>query len=237
MEATAVADIFIEEQAVSEFFQVIPVPHQIALFPGETTRFSAFLYDQHGREIEGAPLTWQVVDPRVGTITSRGVFRTGFTTGIFPNSIVVTAGVPAGSQGGVVRGEASIIIIEPTDRLIPASIRALPQPVVVEPGESVQIVALAVDINGALIGGVELQWVMTEPQAGTISETGLFTAKEAKGTYSDAILVIVRPKEGIELPPVRTTIEVRIVGPAEMVDQITTMILPQAISLRPEEDV
>ena len=235
MEATGVADVLIEEQAVAEFFQVLPVPHQIALFPGETTRFSAFLYDQRGRDVVGAPLTWQVVDHRVGTITNRGVFRAGFTTGTFPNSILVTANTPPGSQLGFVRAEASVTIIEPRDRLVPASIRALPEPVVLQPGESLQIVSLVVDVNGAIIAGVELQWTMIRPEAGTISERGLFTAGEVKGTYSDAILISVLPEEGVELAPVITTMDVQIVDPTETADQITTMILPQAISLKPEE--
>ena len=237
VEAMAVADVVIEERAPPKLTGVVPVPGQIALFPGETIRYSAAVYDQEGREVLGAPLSWQVVDSRAGTITAGGVFRAGFTIGAFSNAIVVTADAPAGSKVGFVQAEASILVLEPRDRLVPDSIRALPDPVIVQPGESIQVIALVVDVNGALIGAVDLQWSMTQPQAGTISEEGNFTAANTRGIYPEAIRVRIAPEEGVETPAVHTSLDVRILDDVESMDQITTMMLPQAISLQPGEEI
>ena len=63
---------------------------------------SAVAFDQEGRQIKGVSFNWQGVDPEVGSITSSGVLRAGFTKGTFKDALVVTAQPPAGMGPGLV---------------------------------------------------------------------------------------------------------------------------------------
>ena len=213
------------------------VPANFVLAPGETLGLSALAFDQDGREIENATITWQALDSRAGTMTPRGVFRAGFETGTFDEAIVVTAKAPAGMGPGIVQGTATVSVQEFQGELRPTNIRVFPETPDLEPGESVQLVALAVDPNGVAIPNVEFKWKMLEFRAGAISQDGRLTAGESMGDFASAIEVSVIPADGDEPGIISTNVNVRVVDPASVAQRFSATVLPQVISLAPEEEM
>ena len=124
--ASAAADIVIVEKGSPRLTRVQPVPALVVLSPGETIGFSALAFDQEGREIEQVSMNWQLVDQEAGTVTPKGVFRAGFTTGTFDDVLVVTARAP-GLGPGLVQAAASVTVGEFKRKLEPVSIRVFPE--------------------------------------------------------------------------------------------------------------
>ena len=233
--AVGLADIIIVETAAPQLTRVQPIPSNVVISPGTTLAFSAVSFDQVGREIEQVPVSWQVVDPRAGTITPGGVFRAGFNTGTFEDALVVTARASQGRGPGLVQATASITVAEISGVLRPASIRVLPEPVEVEPRESLQLLALALDANGVAIPNMKFRWESLEPVAGSISERGRLIAGESIGEFPKAIKVTLdSPEEDLE-ESISIRLDIHVVDLGSAAAQYSARILPQVISVRPEE--
>ena len=229
------ADIIIVETASPQLTRVQPIPSHVVVSPGTTIRFSAVSFDQVGRQIDQVPVSWQVVDPRAGTITPGGVFRAGFDTETFEDALVVTARAPQAGGPGLVQAKASIIVAEISRVLRPASIRVLPEPVEVEPRESLQLLALALDANGVAIPDMKFRWEALEPVAGSISEGGRLTAGESIGEFPKAIKVTLESPERDVEESISIRLDIHVVDLGSAAVQYSATILPQVISVRPEE--
>ena len=70
------------------------------------------------------------------------------------------------------------------------SVRIAPAEVVA--GETQQLEVVATDQHGNRVSDVNVTWIITDKNAGSVTETGLFTAGEVAGTFSDAVEVQVR---------------------------------------------
>ena len=217
--------------------RVQPVPAHVVLSPGETTALSSIAFDQHGAELKEVTFSWQLLQSRAGTITPRGVFRAGFTEGNFDDALVVTARASADLGPGLVQGTASITVEEIRGQLRPASIRVFPETAEIELGETLPLVALAVDANGVAIPDMKLKWEMLGPLAGSISQDGRLSAGESIGKFPDAIKVTASPQKGDESEIIDTTIDVHVVDPISAAQQISATVIPQVISLRPKEQI
>ena len=191
LSASASADIIIVEKGAPRLTRVQAIPANILLAPGETLALSALAFDQEGREIENVTITWQALDLRAGTMTPRGVFRAGFDTGTFEEAIVVTAKAPVGMGSGILQATAMVTVKEFSGELRPSSIRVFPENPDLEPGESLQLVALAVDLNGVAIPNMKFRWEMRENLAGSISQDGRLKAGESIGDFANAIEISV----------------------------------------------
>ena len=235
--ASAAADIIIVEKGSPRLATVHTVPAQIVLSPGETAALSAIAFDQHGRELRQVTIDWQAVDTRAGTISSRGVFRAGFTQGTFRDVLVVTARAPAGMGSGLVQATASVTVKEFSTQLQPAGIRVFPDKMDVEPRETIQLLALAMDTNGVAVPNMKFNWEMVEPLAGTISRDGRLTAGETVGTYPNAIKVTLAEQIVAGGLIISASPDVRILDPATVSGRISATVLPQVISLRPQEHI
>ena len=237
--ASASADIVIVEveAGAPRLAWVQPVPAHIVLSPGETTALSSIAFDQHGTELKGVTFSWQLLESRAGTITPSGVFRAGFTEGNFNDALVVTARAPTDMGPGLVQTTASITVEEFRGQLRPASIRVFPESAEVELGENLLLVALAVDANGIGIPDMNFQWEMLGSVAGFISQDGRLTAGESIGKFPNAIKVTATPKKADESEIISTTIDVQVMDPISAIQQISATVIPQVISLRPEQRV
>ena len=237
LNASTTADIVIAEKGSPRLSQVQPVPSHVVISPGETMAFSSISFDQQGRELKGLSLNWQVVDPRSGSITPRGVFRAGFTNGTFEDAVVVTARAPGSLGGGVLQAAASVTIAQLPGELRPIGVRVFPQKLEMEPHETLRLVALAVDNNGVSIPNRRFNWEMQEPVAGSISQDGHWTAGNSIGTYSNAIRVTLESDAKGEVEIISTSLDVRVLDPTGAARQISATILPKVISLKAGEEI
>ena len=177
------------------------------------------------------------MDSGAGTITPGGVFRAGFTKGIFNDALVVTARDTAGSGPGLVQATASVTVVDLRGELQPASVRVLPETAEVEPGETRRLIALAVDANGVAIPNLKFKWEMLEPLAGSISQDGRLTASANIGTFPSAIQVTLVPEKEDIGEKISTSLDVLIIDSAGLAQQISATVLPKVISLRPKEEI
>jgi hypothetical protein len=92
------------------------------------------------------------------------------------------------------------------------SAEIMPQFIVLDPTDSVQLRANAYDRSGQQISGVEFKWGMTDPRAGNITETGMLTASFEPGVYAEAVTltVVQNTPSGIEF--IHESAPVTIVG-------------------------
>lgn len=235
--ATATADLIIVERGTPRLTRVQPVPRHVILSSGETIGMSAVAFDQEGRQIKGVSFNWQGVDPEVGSITSSGVLRAGFTKGTFKDALVVTAQPPAGMGPGLVQGTASVTVAEFDVRLPPTRVRVFPEKLEVETSGTYRLVALAVDANGVAIPNMKFKWEVLEPGLpGTIAQNGQFTASKSAGQYLDAIRVTLVPQAGVA-QAVSTGVDVHVLDPRSASSRISATVLPQVISIRPGEQM
>ena len=95
----------------------------------------------------------------------------------------------------------------------------------------------ATDPNGVAIPNLKFKWEMLRPQAGTVSSDGRWTASGNIGAFTDAIQVTLIPRERGADETVTTSLSVQIVDPASLAQRISATVLPQVISLKPEEDM
>ncbi len=241
--SSATAKIIITETSSPTLTRVQPVPAHLVLAPGETVAFSAIAFDQEGRELRGATFSWQVIEPEVGTITPGGVFRTGIKTGTFENSLVVTARAPSSARSPslsgsrLVQATASVTVAEFNTRLQPSDIRVFPRDLELEPGETINLLALAVDVNGVTIPNSKFDWEILQPEAGTVSTDGRLTAGGSLGEFTNALRITLDVEPGEPGEGTSTDVDVRIIDPASIEQRFSAAILPQVVSLRSNETI
>ena len=235
--ATATAEVVIVERGSPRLTLVQPIPSHLVLSPGETIALSAISFDQSGTEIPQASYTWRGVDPSAGTITPGGVFRAGFIKGTFDRALLVAARAPASLGQGVIQATVSVTIQDFAVRLQPSDIRLFPEVAEVEPDETVQLLAMAVDANGVVIPNRKFNWEVVSSVAGSISQDGHFTAGKAIGEFPQTIKVTMVADEGQNQPVLTTGLDVHVLDPAGVSRQVQAMTLPQVISLKPGERI
>ena len=235
--ATATAEVVIVERGAPRLTSVQPIPSQLVLSPGETIALSAISFDQEGAEIFQVSYTWRGVDPSAGTITPGGVFRAGFIRGSFNDALLVAARAPVSLGQGVIQATVSVTIQDFAGRLQPSDIRVFPEVAEVEPDETVQLLAMAVDANGVVIPNRKFNWEILRPVAGSISQDGRFTAGTAIGEFSQTIRVTMVDDGSPDQPAITTGLDVRVLDPAGKSSQISAVALPQVISLKPMEQI
>ena len=237
LSVSASADIVIVDRGTPRLASVQPVPGHFTISPGETISLSGIAFDQQGRELDAATIRWQAIDPGVGTITPSGVFRAGFTTGTFDEALIVTARAPAGMQSGFVQATASVTVEEFDQELVPVGILFFPETIEVETTESLQLLALAVDANGVAIPGMEFEWEMLEPLAGSISRQNRLAASSNVGTFQDAIGVTLVEARGAGEQPISASLDIKVLDPVSLANRISASVLPRVISLKPGEQI
>lgn len=233
--AEASASITITETGPSSLAKVDTVPALLVVPAGETTAIIALAYDQEGRQWRDTTFRWRVTDPKVGTISRGGIFTAGFTTGTFENAIVVEAVDRV--SGASVEDRATVTVIEAGQDRIPAAIRVFPSEIEVEPSGSLKLVAFAVDLNGVMVPGTPLDWELLEPRAGTVDSKGQFTASETTGNFLEALRVSISPGDLRTSDEISNVIDVRILGRRDGLVEPYVAVLPQAVTLTPDQEV
>lgn len=135
-----------------------------------TMQFSAVVTDDHGNVLTVRPV-WSVVAGG-GTIDSTGLFTAGDTAGVFENTVVATIGaVTSSSTVTVTAGPLATIMLTPATTVLAIT-------------ATQQYVAIGKDAHGNVVA-ITPTWGASE--AGSISNTGLFTAGTTVGSFLNSI--------------------------------------------------
>ena len=156
--------------------------HEISIEPNE-------LDIGVGREV---PIRVRAVDEAGHVLDSALVLFTALRTGdSVDSSGLFTASTTASDEGS----ELVSVEVEVAGQIIEATISGIVRPGILDQvhvsslpasmdiGESVQLVAFATDRFGNELDLDELLWTVTDPDIGSVTEFGLFTAGTAAGTH------------------------------------------------------
>ncbi|MBF8267712.1 MAG: uncharacterized protein HW388_1220 [Dehalococcoidia bacterium] len=171
-------------RAVGNLAAVRLTPGVVTLRPGQLFVFGVSGLDSSGNLVP-ATVSREVVDPAAGSISQAGVFTAGREPGMFKNAVRVQMSQEKGGQRTVVEAFATVNILGPLER-----VEISPSTVTVETGQPTRLRAVAYDANGLEIPALYLRWSVEDPQAGSIDESGVFTAGAKAGRYENAVRVI-----------------------------------------------
>jgi hypothetical protein len=132
----------------------------------DTARVSATVLDQDGDPLSAASVSWSSSDPEVATVSASGLVT---ATGNGTATVTAASGDARGTVGVEVQQVA-------------AGLRFAPDPVTLaEVGDTVTVVATAVDANDNPMPTGTVTWMSDAPDTVSISPAGLVTA-EAEGS-------------------------------------------------------
>jgi hypothetical protein len=172
------------------------VPAALRVFPTEISveqqgniQLAAYAVDANGVLVPGTSIEWELLDPRVGSLTNLGRLSAGDRSGNFPGSIKVSI---ANTSIEVI---IDVQIIDHLQRVTQPFVSVSPQVVTVIPGQSVQFVAAALDPRGQAISPLEVTWRLESSEAGALTEDGKFVAGDAPGIYENLIRAHINAPE------------------------------------------
>ena len=170
---TAAVDITIEHGALDH---ILLTPETVQLGIGVEQNFSAVAVDAYDNPVTEAQTDW-TINEAIGTIAEDGTLSVGTLAGTFEQSVKVVAWFGSAT----VEATASVTV-NPGP---PAALSVAP--IEVAAGDTRQLQASVVDEYGNAIEGVEVTWSVPDGNAGSISSSGILTAGEVVGAFSNAI--------------------------------------------------
>lgn len=196
--------------------QLAPVTSTIMV--GASTTLQATVLDASGAAVEGKAITWSTANP---AIVSVGV--SGVVTGIAAGSATVTATVSTSS--GPINGSAVVQVLP-----VPvASVSVTPGSSAMLAGQSLQLIAEALDSAGGPLTGRAVAWTTNAPTVANVSSTGLvialapgsatITATSEGKRASASITVSSVPVSAVRIVPESATVSVN--QTAQLVARVT----------------
>ncbi len=126
-----------------------------------------------------------------------------------PRFAAAPAPTPAGIRAVAV---ASVIVTDAPEIVAPTidRIEISPAPIVVEPGETVQLSATAFDSNGRILHDVRFVWTSPDARVGEISDDGRFLAGASPGVFDGSLSVtgIQDTPAGVQYSSAQTSVTV-----------------------------
>ncbi len=148
---------------------MIPVATRIAITPatatltsiGQTVQLTARVIDQNDNALTDAAVAWTSADAGVASVGTGGL-----VTAVSYGTTRITARADSLSQSVEVRvmQVAGRIVIEPTE------------PALMAIGETVQLTATVLDLNGQAITGASVAWQSSDENVASVNAIGLVTA-------------------------------------------------------------
>ena len=172
-----------------------------------TARFTATVFDQHGKAMAGVPVSWRSSGPAVAVVD-----QSGLVTAADNGSAYVAA------MAGEAKDSARVVVEQ-----LPASLW-------IQPGHPLRMEALAdtthltaevLDPNGRVIAGAAVTWSAGDITVATVSREGLVTAvangyttvKAASGNLVDFVEVRVRQVPAVvRISPAADTLKFATLG-------------------------
>ena len=151
-----------------------------------TARFTATVYDQHGRVMTGVPVSWRSSSPPVATVGQAGLVT---AAGNGSAHVAAMAGEAKDSARVVVQQRPASLWIRPGHPLRMESL-----------ADTARLSAEVLDPNGRVIAGVTVIWSAADTTVATVNQAGLVTAvangstniKATSGSLVDFVTVTVR---------------------------------------------
>ncbi|OGB74132.1 hypothetical protein A2V68_02255 [candidate division Kazan bacterium RBG_13_50_9] len=159
-------------------------PSAAILNAGATKQFSAKAYDQFGQIISNASYAW-TASSAAGTINGSGLFTASDTAGKYTNAIKVAANL-----GGVTKYAYATVTVSGSAQpsVVLTAVTISPSAAILSAGATKQFSTKAYDQFGQAISNASYAWTASSA-AGSINDTGLFTAGSVAGYYTNAIKV------------------------------------------------
>ncbi|MCZ6539688.1 MAG: peptidylprolyl isomerase [Chloroflexi bacterium] len=157
-------------------------PNELDIGVGRDLPISVRAVDEAGHVLDSALVLFTALR-QDDTVDSSGLF---------------TASIVASAEDS----ELLSVEVELDDQIIKATVSGVVRPGILDQvhvsslptnmdaGESVQVMAFATDRFGNELDLDELVWTVTEPRIGSVTESGLFTAGTAAGTYVEEGLTV-----------------------------------------------
>lgn len=170
----------------------VPILTSVTIFPErpkllteQIYRLRAVAFDQDGLLIPAASYVWQVNDSSLGRINSLGYLTVEGKPGTYKGAVTATAIW----DGATARAATDIEIVDTEAVATALRVQALPQNFHLDPGDKLQLRAVAINGLGELVRGTELRWSVVNELAGTIDGRGVFVASLKPGIYTEAVKV------------------------------------------------
>lgn len=182
-------------QAVApELASVLILPADPAVLRGQIYRMRAAGFDRTGALIPGVSMLWQVNDPSLGRVNDLGYLTVEGESGTYSGVITVT-----GTWKGVrVQTVTDVLVIQDREADDFMTVQVLPQRFFLDPGDRMQLRAVALNGLGEMVVGTQMRWEIVDTAAGTIDGNGRFVAGVGPGIFTEAVRVeaIVRGESG-----------------------------------------
>jgi uncharacterized protein YjdB len=140
------------------------LPDSMLLAPDQSGDFTAVAYDSAGNVLTGRQIVWTISDSTVA-----GIATGGTVTGVAPGTARVTATVEG------VAGSARVIVVAPPPVAV-ARVEVTPDSVVLQPGLSTDLDAIAYDAEGHGLSGRAVTWTTSDSNLAHVGDDGLVTA-------------------------------------------------------------
>lgn len=184
--ASASADVTVVGEARrSRLSTVEIIPNDPALLKQQIHRMRAFGFDEDGVVIPGISFVWTLIDANLGRLNELGYLTVEGDQGAYQGAVSVT-GIWEGARASATTDILVITTPRADDFL---DVQALPQRFFLDPGDQLQLRAVALNGLGELVAGTELRWSMVDTRAGSINGRGNFVAGDVPGVYAKAVRV------------------------------------------------
>jgi hypothetical protein len=184
---------------------IVVTPGTWSLGVGATEQYVAVGKDAGGNAVQFTP-TWSVVQGG-GTIDADGLFAAGATLGTFTGTVKATSGSISGTATVTVTGGALV------------TITVTPTPATLAMGGTQQFTAVGKDVGGNVVS-INPTWAMVAGGGSVDLTTGVFTAGNSSGTYTNTVRASVGSLSGFAT--------VIVSGPLATIDVTPTPVSLQA---------
>jgi len=171
-------------------------------------------------------------------ISFLALLATGCTSRTAPQEPGPTATSGTVDTGPGIEGFASVTVAG-VDRRQLSRIVTIPSHAILPAGETIVFSAVVYDDTGKALdpAQVEARWRITDPQAGTITSTGVFRAGVQRGVFNNAIEVSISQELDRRLVTLQALASVSIIRPLSEMDISRVQVLPGKIQMEPELQV
>ena len=114
-------------------------------------------------------------------------------------------------------------------------VHPVPSSIVLSPGESIGLSAIAFDQQGRELSQVTTNWLVADPRAGTITPSGVFRAGFTRGTFDAAIVVIARSPGRTGPSLVQATATVTVEQFRRSLQPSSIRVFPDSAEVEPQE--
>ena len=220
----------IGETTVGELTSIAVVPQAPTVVQHQIYRMRAMAFSETGDPISGTSFVWSLNDARVGRINDLGLLTVGGAPGVYEDAVTLTA-IWEGTQ---ITELADVTIVSTPKANDFFRVHALPQRFFLDPGDRLQLRAVALNGLGEIVAGTQIRWTMEDGRAGTVDGNGNFIAGPDPGIFTEAVKVeaVVPGESGFARALDYASVVIRQDDPTGRL--ATLAVTPAAVKLPPD---